>query len=234
MVAAALGATLLPFWPPVLVAAIVLAAGLGAFLDPRIGLAVALAAPLFPLGNNAEGAAVLYGVFALGWLLLGWRDARSGLLFVSGPLLAPFGLLALVPIVVLPARGVLRRAANGGLAVLSAALLAGLAGEALPLGSTPAGSLGVVPSDSAGEVVLAVWSELALHPVVLGGALVCALAAAILPWAARWSRHGVAAVGGVLLVASAATGTGVVGLVVAGLVWAVAANVAAGAHRSTI
>ncbi len=234
MLAAGLGATLLPFWPPVLVAAIVVGAGLGAWLDPRIGLAVALAAPLFPLGNHAESAAALYAALAVGWLLLNWRDARSGLLFVAGPLLAPVGLLALVPLVVLPARGTLRRGAQGGVAVLSAALLAGVAGEELPLTSETAASLGIVPSDSTREVALAVWGELALNPAVLGGALACALAAAILPWAARNSRYGVAAVGSVLLVAAAATGTGVAGLLVAGLVWAFAANVAAGIGRRLI
>ena len=234
MVAAALGATLLPFWPPVLVAAIVVGAGLGAWIDPRIGLAAALAAPLFPLGNQADGAAVLYGALAVGWLLLAWRDARSGLLFVSGPLLAPLGLLALVPLVVLPARGAVRRAAQGGVAVLSAALLAGMAGKELPLTSEAAASVGLAPSDSAREVALSVWGELALHPVVLAGAVACALAAAMLPWAARTTRHGVAAVGSVLLVAAAATGTGVAGLLVAGLVWALAANVAAGIGRPNI
>jgi hypothetical protein len=234
MVAAGLGATLLPFWPPLLVAAIVAGAGLGAWLDPRIGLAAALAAPLFPLGNQAQSAAVLYSMLAVGVLLLAWRDARSGLLFVSGPLLAPLGLLALVPLVVLPARGVVRRSVQAALGVLSAAFLAGVARDALPLTSAPAGSLEITPSGSVRDVALAVWGELALHPVVLGGAVVAALATAILPWAARTTRYGVAAIGSVLLVAAAATGTGVAGLLVAGLVWAVAANVAAGIGRRLI
>jgi hypothetical protein len=234
MIAAGLGATLLPFWPPLLVVAIVAAAGLGAWLDPRIGLVAALAAPIFPLGNHAESAAVLYSLIAVGLLLLAWRDARSGLLFVSGPLLAPFGLLALVPLLVLPARGALRRAVQAALAVLSAALVAGVDGEALPLTEVPSASLGIVPSDSVREVALAVWSELALHPVVLGAAVVSAVAAAILPHTARRTRYGVASIGGVLVVAAAASGTGVVGLLITGLVWAVAANVAAGIGRRLI
>ena len=53
MVTAVLGATLLPFWPPLLVAAIALAAGLACWVDPRAGLALALAAAVFPLGNAA-------------------------------------------------------------------------------------------------------------------------------------------------------------------------------------
>ena len=55
---ALIGATLLPFWPGALVATIVVGAGLAAWLDPRLGLAVALAAPVFPLGNLSQGAAV--------------------------------------------------------------------------------------------------------------------------------------------------------------------------------
>ncbi|MGH3076846.1 MAG: hypothetical protein ACRDPZ_01535, partial [Gaiellaceae bacterium] len=230
MIAAGLGATLLPFWPTVLVAGLVVAAGIGAWLDPRLGLAVVLAALVFPLGNIAQSSAVAYGCLALGLLLLSWRDARSGLLFVIGPLLAPIGLLALVPLLVQPARGAVRRGAQGALALLAAALVAGTAGEGLPLASGEAGSLGIAPLDSEREVALAVWGELALHPILLGGALVAAAAGVALPWARR-SRHGVAAIGGLLLVCAAATGTGPAGLLVAGLVWAAAANLANGTAR---
>jgi len=86
-------ATMLPFWPPALVAAIVVAAAVAAWIDPRAGLAVALGAAVFPIGNVAESAAILYGVFAIGWLVLNWRDGRHGLLFVAGPILAAVGLL---------------------------------------------------------------------------------------------------------------------------------------------
>jgi hypothetical protein len=231
VVASALGATLLPFWPPVLVAAIVAAAALGAWVHPRIGLAVALAAPLFPIGNHAESAAVLYCGLALAWLLLSWRGPRSGLLFIAGPLLAPVGLLALVPLIVQASRGTLLRGAQAALAVLAAALFAGLAGDDLPLAASRTGSLGIGPQDSARDVAFGLWSELVLHPAVLGGAVVAAAAAALLSWAARRSRHGVAAIGGALVVCAAASGTGIAGLLVAGLVWAVAANVAAGTAR---
>ena len=79
------------------------------FRAPRLGLALALAAPVFPLGNVAQAAAVVYGVLALGWLAVTWRDPRAGLLFWAGPLLAPLGLLALLPLAVQPARGWWRR-----------------------------------------------------------------------------------------------------------------------------
>jgi hypothetical protein len=213
-----------------LVAAIVVGAGLGALLDPRIGLAVALAAPIFPLGNHAESAAVLYGALALGWLLICWRDARSGLLFVSGILLAPLGLLSLVPLVVQPARGLLRRGAQAALAVLAAALATGVSRDDLRNGGTSS-TLEIAPHDSVGEVATAVWDVLALHPVVLAGAAVAATSAAILPWARRRSRYGVAAVGAGLVWYAVATGTGVAAVVAVTLAWALAAIVAAGTRR---
>jgi hypothetical protein len=146
VVTAALGATFLPFWPPELVAALVLGAALASWLDPRGGMAIALAAPIFPIGNVSTSAAILYGVFACAWLLLNWRDGRHGLLFVSGPLLAGPGLLPLAPLIAQRAQGPIRRAAQGALAVLSAALVAGTAGEGLPFtGSRAAAASALLP-----------------------------------------------------------------------------------------
>jgi len=226
-VAAALGATILPFWPPLLVAAIVVGAGLGALLDPRIGLAVALAAPIFPLGNHAESAAVLYGALALGWLLICWRDARSGLLFVAGIVLAPLGLLALVPIVAQLARGPVRRGAQAAVAVLAAALVTGYSPDDLTSGGASS-ALRVAPHDSVGDVATALWGVLALHPVVFAAAAVAATSAAILPWARRRSRYGVAAVGIGLAAGAVAASTGVISLIAVTLVLALAAAIAAG------
>ncbi len=231
VVTAALGATLLPFWPPLLVAAIVLGAGLAAWIDPRIGLAVALAAPIFPLGNVAGGAAVAYGAIALVVLLLSWRDARRGLLFVTGPLLAPLGLLAIVPLAVQPARGPVRRVAQGVLAVAAAALTAGIAGKELPFASTTAASLDLAPSDSALEVALAAWQLLVTTPAIITGAVVVGLAAGILPWARKQSRYGAAAVAVVMLVVAVAGGAGILATCVVALAWGIAAAVAAGVGR---
>jgi hypothetical protein len=64
--------------------------------------------------------------------VLNWRDARHGLLFVVGPVLAAFGLLPLIPLAVQQADGRVRRAAHAAVAVLAAALLAGVAGHELP------------------------------------------------------------------------------------------------------
>ncbi len=223
--AAVIGATLMPFWPPVLVVAIALGAGLATWLDPRLGLAVALAAPVLPLGNYAESAALLYGALALAWLALSWRDARWGLLFVSGPLLAGMGLLALVPLAVQPARGVVRRAAQAGLAVLAALLVAGVTGEKLPIVNRPAEALGIGPLEPVIDTALTVWGAVSAYPIALGAVAMAAVAAAILPWARRRSPYGVAAIGVALTAAGIAAGTGVASAFVLALVWAIAAAV---------
>ncbi|HEU0246553.1 MAG TPA: serine/threonine-protein kinase [Gaiellaceae bacterium] len=226
VVAAALGATLLPFWPVALVVAIAIGAGLAAWLDPRLGLLAALAAPVFPLGNYAESAALLYGAFALGWVVLCWRDARYGLLFVCGPLLAGAGLLALVPLAVQPARGMVRRVSQGAVAILAALLVAGVAGEELPLVNHPAEPLGIGPLDPVSDAALAVWGALTGSAVVLAGVVVAAMASAVLPWARDRSRYGVAGLGAVLTALSVAAGSGVVSTIVMVLVWSGAAAVA--------
>ena len=87
---------------------------------PRAGLAFALAAGFFPLANISLGLAIVYGVLAVCWLALSWRDARAGLLLVAGPLLAPLAALGLFPLAAQFARGRVRRAVQAGAAVLLA------------------------------------------------------------------------------------------------------------------
>src|SRR5262249_644168 len=76
--------------------------GLGALaaavtpLRERLGLVVALAVPVLPLGNLSAGLAWAYAAVALGWIALTWKDARTGLFFIVGPLLAPLSLLGLL------------------------------------------------------------------------------------------------------------------------------------------
>ena len=104
-VAAGGATTLLPFFPrgwPLVLAAL---AGVAALRSPVAGLAVALAAPVLPLGNLSLGLAVAYGVLAVTWLTLYARDAERSLLPVAAPLLAPFGAIPLLPIALLEARG---------------------------------------------------------------------------------------------------------------------------------
>jgi eukaryotic-like serine/threonine-protein kinase len=232
VVTAALGATFLPFWPPELVALLVVATGLACWLDPRLGLALALSVPILPLGNIAVAAATLYGVFAACWLVANWRDARHGLWFVGGPLLATLGLLPLLPLALIPVRSTARRAAHAVLAVLSTALLAGVAGDEVPIAGGTASSLGVGPLDSVGSAAAAVWNWLVEEPVVLAAAILVAAAAALLPWARRWSPIGAAAVGFAVTAASVVAGAAVASTIVVTLVWAGFALVVAAPRRA--
>ena len=229
-VTAGFGATLLPFWPSSLVAAIVLMAAVAGALKPRLGLAIALAAPVFPLGNLAQSAAVLYGIFAVSWLVLAWNDARRGLLFAVGPLLAPVGALALVPLAVQPARGAARKAAQAALAVLAAALVAGTAGHELPFAGATR-PLGIAPVDSLGQVAFAVRGALLATPVLLAAALALAAAAAALPYVRARSRYGLGALGLAVTVGSVVADPGWASIPLVVAVWGVAAVLAARAPR---
>ena len=221
-VTALLAATMLPFWPPTLVAAIVVTAAIAAWIDPRAGLAVALGAAVFPIGNVAESAAILYGGFAVGWLLLTWRDGRHGLLFVAGPILGAVGLLPLVPLAVQRAEGTARRAAHGALAVLSAALLAALGGTTIPIADESSGSLGIEPLTPVAGASISVWDWLLGHPATMMAALLVSATAAVLPWARRASRYGVPGTGFVLVAASVLAGAGIVSTLVCLTTWAIA------------
>jgi serine/threonine-protein kinase len=197
------GAALLPFYPPGLVVALGLVAGVLALVAPRAGLALALLAPVFPFGNLALGAALAYGVVALMLLAVGWRDPRAGLAFASGPLLAPLGLLALVPLAVQPARGALRHALHAGLAVPAAALVAGLRGAELPLGAERPRDLGLATSESPGAVVQALAQTLADRPSLLLAVVVLAATAVALPYARARGPWAIAGLGAALLAALA-------------------------------
>jgi hypothetical protein len=218
-VGAALGATFLPFWPPELVAVLVVVAGLASWLDPRLGLALTLAVPILPLGNITSALAGLYAIVAAGWLVLSWRDARHGLWFLSGPLLSALGLLALVPIALSPVKGVARRAAQGALAVLSTVLLAAAASEQLPIAGGIAEPLDVGPLDSIGSSAAAVWSWLAHEPLVLAAATLLGAASALLPLARNRWRFGIAGLGFVVTAASVLGGAGIGATIVVLLVW---------------
>jgi eukaryotic-like serine/threonine-protein kinase len=220
-------AATLPFypagWPWGLAAA---AAGLG-FLAPRAGLAFALATVFFPLANISLGLAVVYAVLAVAWLALSWRDARAGLIVAAGPLLAPLGTLAFLPLAAQAARGTARRAAQAGAAVLLAAVVAGLRGVELPFhaGAPPLG-LGIAGSSHPGAVLYAIWSELAAHPVLLAEAAVAATAAALLPHARRRGPWPAALFGGALLAAVALAAPGAPLLPLIAGAWATAAVLA--------
>ena len=192
--AAGVGAALLPFWPPGLVVAIALTAALLWAWYPRLGLAAALAAPILPLGNAAQGAAVAWAVVAAVWLALSWRRPREGLAFAAGPLLAPLGLLALVPLAVGVVKGPVHRALHAIAAVLAAALVAGLSGAALPLTGGIVGDLGLVGTEQPLGVVGAIGDVLHANAGLVSSALALALTAVLLPHARRRGLPGLAVV----------------------------------------
>jgi hypothetical protein len=180
------------------------AAGLGV-AAPRAGLAFALASAFFPLANVSLGLAAVYGVLAVGWLVLVWNDSRAGLVMLAGPLLAPFAGLALVPLAVQAVRGRLRRAAQAAVAALLATVVAGLDHARLPFDGSPAPlGLGIAGSDRPTAVAYALWRALAAHRALLGEAIVFAIAAAALPHARRRGPWAAAAFGAGFLVSTAA------------------------------
>jgi serine/threonine-protein kinase len=150
------------------------------YLTPRLGLAVALAVPILPLGNISLGLAILYSGVALAWLVLFWPRPRAAFLFVTGPLLAPVGLLGLVPLAVLPAGGPGRRAAQAAAAVLAAALVSGIGGGGLPIVGGAAPNLAVTELTSPFGVAAALWHGMvAARPLLLETLALAAAAAAI-------------------------------------------------------
>jgi Protein kinase domain len=199
-------ASALPFYPalwPVLLAA--LAAAL-TVVRSRLGLAFTLAVPVLPLGNVSFGLAVAYAMVAAGWLALMWRDSRRGLLFSSGLLLGPIGLLGLVPLVVLRARGTVRRIAHAAAAVLLAGAAAGIRGSDIPFTAAPAEPLGVQRSEHPIAVVQAIWHWLEATPALGLEAVVLGMAAGSLVLVARGADLMIATfvgcfLGGTLLVA---------------------------------
>ncbi len=167
--------------------------------SPRAGVALALAAPVFPLGNVAQAAAVVYGVLALGWLIVTWRDPRAGLAFCAGPLLAPLGLIALLPLAVQPACGWWRRGLHAAAGVFAAAAVAGLSGGTLPLTGAAVGDLGIAGSERPTDVLHALGTVLGDSTAIATTALALALVAALLPWAAARGRWGIAGIGALQL-----------------------------------
>ena len=198
-IATLVGGSLLPFWPASVLAVLAVVAGLTTLRAPRLGLALTLATPLFALGNVAQAAAVVYGALALAWLAVTWRDARAGLLFCAGPLLAPLGLLALLPLAVQPARGAWRRGLHAGVGVLAAAAVAGLSGSALPLGGDAVGDLGIAQSERPTDVLHALGTVIGTRPELATTALALAVVAALLPRATARGHWGIAGLGALQL-----------------------------------
>jgi hypothetical protein len=191
----------LPFFPAHWWLGIASIAGVVAFVRPRAGLAVALAAPVLPLGNVSLGLAGAYALAAAGWLVAFWREPRSGLLPALGPLLGPVAALGLLPLAAWPVRAPWRRALHVGAAAILAAVAAGLRHAPLPFtGVRPPLGLGVAGGNGVADTAGSLLHALAAQPELLTEAATLALAAALLPNALARGRWGVTALGAGLLV----------------------------------
>lgn len=198
---AGLATALLPFFPAGWPVGIALVSGLAAFANARLGLLLALAAPILPLGDVSLGLATAYLPFAVVWALVFWRDARHGLLFAACALLGlvPGGLL-LLPLAAVRAAGPLRQALTAVAGTLSAALLAGLLGRSLPLEGTRAPlGLGLAGSDDPLAVIGSLLSALLDHRLFAVEAVILAVATVCLPLVRRAGLLGIVGYGAVLL-----------------------------------
>jgi hypothetical protein len=189
----------LPFYPNGWSLGLALLAGGLTALRPRAGLALALAAPVFPLGNLSEGVALLYAAAASIWLALSWRSPREALLPAIGPLLGPLSLLGLLPLLLGTVTSTTRRALYAATAVALAAIVAGVRRSPLPL--TGEGPPPVPLAGLDGPVEAARRLVDALPPVLAFEALVLAVASALLPYVARRSLWELAGFGAALMAA---------------------------------
>jgi Protein kinase domain len=190
----------LPFFPALFAPLLGLLAFTLTLVRPRLGLAVALAAPVLPLGNVSSGLALLYGALACAWLGLSWGAPREGLFLALGPLLAPAYALGLLPLAALAVRSRARRALQVAAAVLLAAIVAGLRHAPLPFtSSAPPKGLGIAGSEDPFAVCVALWRALLHHPALALEALALAAAAVALPYARERGLWAIAGLGAGLI-----------------------------------
>ena len=190
----------LPFFPAGWWLGLGALAAASAYARERIGLAVALAVPVLPLGNVSLGLALLYAAVAVVWLAAAWREPRTGLLAALGPLLGPLSALGLLPLTATSVRSPLRRAVQTATAVLLAALAAGFRHAPLPFtGAAPPRGLGVAGANDPLDVAGSLLRALGDHPALLIEASALALVTALLPYARARGRWGAAGLAGLLL-----------------------------------
>ena len=189
-----------PFYPGGWPIALAVLAALITYVRPRLGLVFALAVPVFPFGNLALGAALLYVVFASALLSLSWREPETGLLCAAGPLPAPVSALGLLPLVALRVRSAARRAGHVAAAVLLAGLVAGIRHGPMPFdGSVAPHGLGLAGSQSVVDTASALWHALLPRPALVTESVVLAAAAALLPFVRARGLWWVAGFGAALL-----------------------------------
>jgi eukaryotic-like serine/threonine-protein kinase len=195
-------AWLIPFFPsgwPFLIGAL---AALIAVASPAAGLGFALAVPVLPLGNVSLGLALVYAACAIAWFALFASDSRTGLLFLLGPALAPAQAIALVPVLVTCAGGLVRRACLAAASLAAAVGVAALTSSSLPFtGGAPPAGLELSASPHPEAALGRIGAFLSAHPALWIEAAVLAAAAIAAPYAQRRGLWGVAAWGSGLLAA---------------------------------
>jgi hypothetical protein len=168
------GASLLPFYPAHAAPLLAAAAAALTFLAPRWGVALALALPIFPLGNVALALALLYAAVALVWFVLNAREPERALLPALGPLLGPLTLV-LVPVTFARTRSATRRALGAAAALVLAVVVHGIRhgpiGVGIPASRDPAAAANALVHAAPHALVFEI-------PAV-------AVAALVLPWVAR-------------------------------------------------
>ena len=180
--------SLFPFFPPSFTMPMAAVVAAVALARPRLGLLLALAAPVLPLGDVSSGLAWAYGGAAIVYFALMSREPLSAMVPLAGPLLAAAGALVVTPLLALRTRGALRRGLVAGLTVLVAVLYSGLHGLPLPLsGEAAPQGIGIPGSTSPTAVASALAGFLTAHPAIVIGACTIAIAAVLAPAAIRAS-----------------------------------------------
>ncbi len=188
-------AAVLPFYPAGWSWGLAAMAGTLAVLKPRLGLAAALGLAVLPLGNVSLGLAVVYAVLAAAWLVTTWNRSEEGLYPLAGAVLAPVGMVLLLPAALLPVRRAVWRAVFAAAGVLLAAVAAGVSGAMLPVSSRAASALDVEGSEAPAAVARALAGALAARPELALAVVTIAALAAFLPLAAERGVWPVAGLG---------------------------------------
>jgi hypothetical protein len=185
------GTSVFPFYPgraPLLLA---LLAALLCLAAPRAGACFVLAALVLPLGNISLGLALVYAVCAGLWIVCFWRESEASFAPALGPLLAPLGLLVLVPLPFQLLRSPARRAVAALAAVLLAGLVAAVDGQPLPLSHAAPPRAAITADTPPLSVLSALATAVHGQGALLGIAILLASVAVAIPEAqARGSWGG--------------------------------------------
>jgi hypothetical protein len=193
----------LPFFPHGWAVGLALLAAVATAVRPRLGVAVALAVPVLPLGNDSLGLAVLYALLAAAWLVASWRTPRAALLPAVAPLLGLVGALGLMPLAVMRLRSPFHRAAHVALGIVLAGIVAGVRGAPLPFtGAKPPLALGIAGSTGPLDVAGTLARAAGAHSALLIEAAVFAAVAVAFPYVRGRGRWPAAALAGAALALS--------------------------------